>query len=98
VTAASHLVTIGANYAILKQGAEDRRRLDAELISLGRNYARHAKQFPRVRVRVLESFKLGPDCGFSPARWAQPNEIISIPEDLALWLCDSRSGARAERV
>jgi hypothetical protein len=91
-------ITLGTGYALTQKAAADRRHHDAELVALGRNYALHAKRFPRVKVRVLESFKLGPDAGYSPSRWAQPNEIVEIPEDLARWLCDSRSGQRAERV
>jgi hypothetical protein len=73
-------------------------RLAAEVGAAARAYNQHHTRFPKVKVRCIEPFKLGADCGFSPSRWAVEGEVVELPSDLAGWLCSTRAGRRAEKV
>jgi hypothetical protein len=71
-------------------------RLAAEVAAAAAKFNAHYRRFPKMRVRCLEPFRLGADCGFVPSRWAVVDEVIELPGDLAGWLCSDRAGKRAE--
>ena len=79
-----------------RRSADEHRLRAAQVAAANREY--RGRKFPRVKVRCIEPFKLGPDAGYSPARFAEPGEVIELPEDIVAWLCSAAAGGRAERV
>jgi hypothetical protein len=84
-----------SDYVLGRRSADEHRLRAAQAAAADREY--RAKKFPRVKIRCVEPFKLGPDTGYSPARFAEPGEIVEVPEDIAQWLCHPTI-ARAERI